>query len=154
MFSSLSVSGLTGPHLQFLIILWRHGGDFHGTFLSSWELSLCLYLPCLSRQELLGKALITTFHLPKLKNPEFKPCVASMALLITLITVMTGEPWNNTFLSCELKITMYWLWCCQNEIHITKISWAGRLIIFVQPFFLNQPLTNCKCTCSLIWEII
>lgn len=55
-------------------------------------------------ERFIEKALLNATHSPEPRNTQSKLCVASMALLlICLITLITGEPWNNTFLAMHLK---------------------------------------------------
>lgn len=118
---------------------------------------LALSVPTTAKREggAVEKASVSATPSPKPRNAWSKLGIASMTLLLTPpLTLITVDPWSNTFFSCELNMATYWLRCCQNEICITKTLWARRLIIFVQPFFLNQSLTNYKSTWSLIWEII
>lgn len=101
------------------------------------------------------KALISATHLPKPGNTQSKPCVASRVLIITLITLITREPWNNTFFYLWIKngnamalMLSEWNLHYQNSVS-QKINYICTIF-----FFLNQSVINCKSIWSLIWEII
>ena len=144
-FTSFSLSISAGPEMlaQFLVLLWRGGRHLPRRGKSSLESSpgiTSIHSYHVVREEgFIEKALLSATHSPDPRNTQSQLRVASMALLlICLITLITGEPWNNTFLAMHLKWQYIGFDVVKMKSAFTKTPWARRLIIFVQPFFLTD----------------
>lgn len=102
-FTAFALSISARPEPQFLVLLWRSGRHLPRRRKSSSESSpgvVCIHSCHVVREEGFVEALLNATHSPKPRNTQSKLRAASMALLlIRLITLITGETWNNTFLA-------------------------------------------------------